>query len=77
MDNMIPHVDCRGLVCPMPIIQVRLKINLMQKGDRLEILADDKNFDSEFERFCQLADIKLLDRRQHGDFYVYLIELLR
>jgi TusA-related sulfurtransferase len=70
----IPTLDCRGLVCPMPIIQVRLKTNLMKKGDRLTVLADDETFESEFARFCQLADIKLLEKRYYGDFYEYLIE---
>lgn len=71
---MTPALDCRGLVCPMPIVQVRLKLNLMSKGDKLVILADDEHFNEEFARFCQLADIKLLETRYHGDFYEYVIE---
>jgi len=72
----IPTLDCRGLVCPMPIIQVRLKLNLMQRGDQLVILADDESFISEFDRFFQLADIKLVKKTYHGDFYEYLIETI-
>lgn len=74
--SMTPTLDCRGLVCPMPILQVRLKLNLMQKGDKLVILADDETFESEFARFCQLANIRLLERRYHGDFHEYLIETI-
>jgi TusA-related sulfurtransferase len=58
----------------MPIIQVRLKTNFMKRGDRLVILADDETFDHEFDRFCQLADIKLLEKTEHADFHEYLIE---
>lgn len=71
-----PTLDCRGLVCPMPIIQVRLKTNLMKKGDKLVILADDPTFEQEFARFCRLADITLLAKTYHGDFYEYLVETI-
>lgn len=74
MNPVAPILDCRGLVCPMPIIQVRLKTNLMSKGDKLVVLADDETFDSEFARFCQLADIRLIEKRYHGDFHEYFIE---
>jgi TusA-related sulfurtransferase len=60
----------------MPIIQVRLKLNLMHKGDQLVILADDHTFHDEFARFCQLADITLLKKTYHGDFYEYLVQTI-
>lgn len=66
-------VDCRGLECPLPIIQVRLALNQSKKGDVLMVYADDETFDSEFSRFCQLADIKLLARVERGGFREYEI----
>lgn len=66
-------VDCRGLECPLPIIQVRLALNKSKKGDVLMVYADDETFDSEFSRFCQLADIKLLARVERGGFREYEI----
>lgn len=62
----VPVLDCRGMKCPMPIIQTRLKLNLMKKDDRLVVLADDDTFKDEFARFCVLADIKLLSCRYCG-----------
>jgi hypothetical protein len=37
------------------------------------VYADDETFDSEFSRFCQLADIKLLARVERGGFREYEI----
>lgn len=71
----IPLCDCRGLVCPMPIIEVRLKLNTMQKDEYLVILADDETFDSEFHRFCPLADITLIEKKDYGEFQSFLIQL--
>jgi TusA-related sulfurtransferase len=61
--------------CPMPIIQTRLKLNLLRKDDELLILADDATFHAEFARFCQLADIILLSARDCGEFKEYHIKL--
>lgn len=69
-------LDCRGLVCPMPIIQTRLKLNTLSKGDEFLILADDETFDADFARFCYLADIQLLSKRVCGDFQEYHIKIL-
>ncbi len=60
----------------MPILQVRLKLNLMKKDDQLLILADDSTFHSEFARFCYLADIKLISMKESGSFQEYLIRVV-
>jgi len=77
----IPLVDCRGMACPLPIIQVRLRLNVSKKGDQLRIYADDETFEHEILRFCQLADMKLLDieeqTQESKPFVSYLIEVLK
>lgn len=75
--NIMKELDCRGLVCPMPIISVRLKLNAMKKNDEMKILADDETFAHEFDRFCQLADIALLAKKECGGFQEYHIRVLR
>jgi TusA-related sulfurtransferase len=69
-------VDCRGLECPLPIIQVRLALNQSVKDDVLVIYADDEPFDQEFLRFCQLADVRLLSKREMGGFREYEIQVI-
>lgn len=73
MANLPLLVDCRGLECPLPIIQVRLALNQSKKDDVLVIYADDETFDSEFNRFCKLADIRLLAKHERGGFREYEI----
>jgi tRNA 2-thiouridine synthesizing protein A len=75
-NKALPVVDCRGLICPMPIIQVRLRLNVMKKDDELLIYADDPTFESEFGRFCQLADISLISKQECGGFQSYHIRVL-
>jgi len=73
----IPVLDCRGLLCPMPILQTRLKINAMKKNDELLILADDPTFSAEFARFSYLADIALLSKREDEGFQEYHVKLIK
>ena len=42
-------VDARGLICPIPLLHMRLAINCLTTGDRLTIYADDPTFEKEFE----------------------------
>lgn len=70
-------LDCRGLKCPLPIIQTRLKLNELKKDDILIVQGDDPAFDADFARFCFLADIKQIERVEHPDFIEYRIQLTR
>jgi TusA-related sulfurtransferase len=60
-------VDCLGLECPMPIIKIRLALNILKKDDILHIYADDLVFQSEFHRFCVLANLELLTTKIQFD----------
>jgi len=77
MANLSLLVDCRGMVCPMPIIQVRLALNQSAKDDLLVVYADDATFESEFARFCYLADVKLLEKHPREGFQEYNIQVLK
>ncbi len=52
-------LDCRGLLCPLPILQTRLALNTLTPGDTLQILVDDPGFLKDFPQFCQLAQLSL------------------
>jgi tRNA 2-thiouridine synthesizing protein A len=70
-------VNCIGLKCPMPIIQVRLALNQLHKDDELIVYADDPAFSSEFLRFCQLADLLLITKTEHPTFQEYHVKIIQ
>lgn len=74
-------VNCRGLKCPMPIVKTRLALNPLKKDDELVIFADDPNFQSEFDRFCYLADISLIlkieKEDKDGKVQIYHVKLIK
>jgi tRNA 2-thiouridine synthesizing protein A len=83
MDNMgsdvsqVPLVDCRGLLCPMPIVRTRLKLNTLKKDDELLIIADDPTFAADFRRFCYLADLIIISSEKTPEYQAYHVKITR
>jgi tRNA 2-thiouridine synthesizing protein A len=46
-------LDCVGLYCPMPIVHTAKKIKEMQKGQILEVLADDQGITEDMPSWCK------------------------
>jgi TusA-related sulfurtransferase len=61
----------------MPIVQVRLALNQLRKDAELIIYADDPAFETDFLRFCYLADLRLLAKTIHPDFQAYHVKIIR
>jgi len=75
--SQIPLVDCRGLLCPLPIVKTRLKLNMLNKGDELLILADDPTFATDFKRFCYLAGLSILASEKTQEYQAYHVQVTR
>ena len=43
------HLDCKGLNCPMPIVQISKAIRAMQSGQSLDVEATDPAFRADVE----------------------------
>jgi len=70
-DYGIPIVDCRGMVCPFPILHIRLRINELSPGDELIACCDDLSFKGDLERFCRLASLRCLEVTESIDYTTY------
>jgi tRNA 2-thiouridine synthesizing protein A len=55
----IQYLDCKGLCCPMPIVQVARKFRGMEIGDILEVEADDPAFQPDIEAWADCMGQKL------------------
>lgn len=54
-------LNCSGLQCPGPIMQVALRMKELKPGDRLEILATDPGFSSDIGVWAERTGNVLLD----------------
>ncbi|HLF76302.1 MAG TPA: sulfurtransferase TusA family protein [Dehalococcoidia bacterium] len=69
----IDHVvDCRGMLCPMPIIRLRQALDRAQQGQVLQVLATDPASVQDMPAFARNTGHDLLESTSKGSVYEYL-----
>ena len=69
------HLDCKGLICPMPVVKTRRAIKKLEVGQVLEMIATDPGSVPDMEAWGRQTQHKLLlsEERDDGTFR-FLIE---
>lgn len=62
-------LDCYGLICPMPIIQIFKKIKELKVGEVLEVIATDEGIKSDLPAWCKTTGHEFLGIEQAGELY--------
>lgn len=66
-------LDARGLNCPLPILRIRKAIAGIEAGEVLEVIATDPGSVKDMTSFCGQTGHELLEHRQAGGDFVFLI----
>lgn len=66
-------LDVKGLNCPMPLLKAKQALNAMAPDACLKVLATDPGSVRDFEVFSRQSGNELLESRQEGDTYIYLL----
>ncbi|MFH2110437.1 MAG: sulfurtransferase TusA family protein [Candidatus Bathyarchaeota archaeon] len=66
-------VDCVGLFCPEPIFRTRVALDGMEKGQVLEVTADDPAAEEDLRRLAARLGHTVLEVRKDGDEVTLLI----
>jgi tRNA 2-thiouridine synthesizing protein A len=77
--NLTPKfkLDCIGLFCPEPLFQTRQKIDELEIGDILEVLADDPAAEEDLNRFCKRTGQVMLKIEKTTEGFRFLIKKLK
>ena len=67
-------LDCRGMVCPMPLVKTRQALMVVEPGATVCVVATDPASTADFESFCAATGHKLLRSEQDERIYLYVIE---
>lgn len=67
-------IDCSGLQCPGPIMEVFNNIKQMQDGEQLEVTASDPGFVKDAASWCRRTGNTLISTHRDGLSYVALIQ---
>ena len=74
---MVETLDCKGLMCPMPIVQLAKKIKSMKVGDELDLVSDDVGSKADVPAWCQRTENQLVETKEAGGVYTYRIKKLK
>ena len=66
-------LDCRGLLCPMPIIKLTKAIGEIQVGQILEILATDPGAKPDVEAWTKRTRHEFVSSEQQGKVNRFLV----
>jgi tRNA 2-thiouridine synthesizing protein A len=70
-------LDCRGLVCPMPVIKLSKAIKAMAVGAVVEMLATDPGSVPDLEAFEKRTGHRVLDRSETNGVFRFLVKKTR
>lgn len=66
-------LDALGLLCPLPVLKARKRLQSLPVGGVLELLADDPAAVIDVPHFCAEAGHALIQQRDGDRHQVYLI----
>ncbi|WP_343504697.1 sulfurtransferase TusA family protein [Alloyangia pacifica] len=67
------ELDARGLLCPLPVLKARKRLQRMGSGEVLRVVATDPAAVIDVPHFCNEAGHALVGQAVEGAAQVYLI----
>ena len=67
------ELDALGLLCPLPVLKARKRMQALEAGHVLQVLADDPAAIVDVPHYCVEAGHELVDMRDMGAHQVYLL----
>ncbi|TDT78019.1 tRNA 2-thiouridine synthesizing protein A [Litoreibacter halocynthiae] len=67
------ELDALGLLCPLPVLKARKRLQALSSGQVLRVLADDPAALIDMPHFCAEAGHKLVSMTEDDTHQVYLL----
>jgi tRNA 2-thiouridine synthesizing protein A len=74
---MVEVLDAKGLMCPMPIVQLAKKMKVMKVGDELDLISDDVGSKADVPAWCERTGNQLVDTKEANGVFTYRIKKLK
>ena len=71
------RIDATGKLCPLPVIELARRIDDVEIGAVIEILADDPAAATDFPAWCRMRDQEFVEAVPTAAATAYLIRRLR
>jgi len=67
-------LDCVGLYCPVPIFETRKKMDVLEKGQVLKMMADDPGSKPDMESWAKSTGNELLKVEEEDGVFTFYIK---
>ena len=74
---MTEDLDATGLLCPLPVLKLRKRLQGLAVGDLLRLRADDPAAVIDVPHFCAESGHELVETREDGGAQIYLVRKTR
>jgi tRNA 2-thiouridine synthesizing protein A len=74
MSDFDQELDASGLNCPLPILRAKKKLNSMDAGQVLRIIATDPGSVKDFEAFARQTGNELIESGEEDGKFVFRIQ---
>ncbi len=71
---MTHELDAIGLLCPLPVLKARKRMQALDVGETLVVHTDDPAAVIDMPHYCNESGHKLVDQAQKGDVMVWTLK---
>lgn len=68
------ELDATGLLCPLPVLKARKRLQALQSGHVLKVLADDPAAVIDVPHFCAEQGHKLIKQIDEDKIQIYFLQ---
>jgi len=73
-ERFTARLDVTGMLCPMPVLRARRKLDDLKSGDLLLVIASDPAVVQDMPAFCSMAGHTLVMARVENNKYLFEIQ---
>lgn len=70
-------IDCFGLFCPLPIIEVAKRIKEMNVGEILEVISTDQGIKEDMPAWCRQTGQEYLGLEEEGEIMKVYVKKIK
>jgi tRNA 2-thiouridine synthesizing protein A len=65
------ELDCQGMLCPLPVINLSKAMRTLQLGQVVKLIATDKGAPADMQAYSRNTGNELIDFHQEGDQFIF------
>lgn len=67
-------LDCKGLSCPEPILNIKRMMGELNSGDIVEMHATDPGSVNDMASWAKRTGNPIVEQKQEGDVYIFYVK---